>query len=209
MLSILQWSLQPIYIYAQLKPGLVSIATDLNNILWQVADVCSTNLKMSPSVRFCVCTRLGTCVAQRMIQVPLSISFWMFIRKYDKTSLQHCYNTVHRQEANDMTVREDRSVYVNYRHPKMSTSIHSTLIPSVTGIGSLPLLPTSRPSRDGPPACLCQSAFLTPAFLLDNQRPIHSFKLGRGAFYLFYRASQFYAGYPTICNDYCLYMVEE
>ena len=91
MLSILQWSLQPIYIYAQLKPGLVSIATDLNNILWQVADVCSTNLKMSPSVRFCLCTRLGTCVAQRMIQVPLSINFWMFIRKYDKTSLQHCY----------------------------------------------------------------------------------------------------------------------
>ena len=45
-------------------------------------------------------------------------------------------------------IRENCSIYVNYRHPKTSTSIHSTLIPSVTGIVSLPLLPTSRPSRD-------------------------------------------------------------
>ena len=61
-------------------------------------------------------------------------------------------------------VREDRSVYVNNRHPKTSTSIHSTLVTSVTGIVSLPLLPTLRPSRDSgkaSPACLPHSYFPT------------------------------------------------
>ena len=43
---------------------------------------------------------------------------------------------------------------------KSTTNIHSTLVLSVTGIDSLPLLPTSRPSGDSgkaSPACLPQS----------------------------------------------------
>ena len=47
-----------------------------------------------------------------------------------------------------------------------------------------PLLLTSRGRHRQP-------SFLTPAFLLDNQRPVHSFNWGCGVFYLFYRCHSF------------------
>ena len=84
-------------------------------------------------------------------------------------------------------VRKDCSVYVIYRHPRTSTSIHSTLAPSVTGIVSLLLLPTFRPFKESgkaSPACLPHSCI--PTRLATSDLYI---VLTGDVFDLFYRAS--------------------
>ena len=86
-------------------------------------------------------------------------------------------------------VREVPKACVNYKQLNTFTSSHFTLVLSVTGIDYLPLLPMSRLSRNlgkASQVCLpssCNRTRLTP---LE-----HSFNWGSGAFYLFYRASQF------------------
>ena len=71
-----------------------------------------------------------------------------------------------------------------------------------TWLESTPCLCYRYPDTPGIQGRHRQPAFLIPTFLLVNQQHVHSFNWERVAFYLFYRASQFYAGQPTICEDY-------
>ena len=75
----------------------------------------------------------------------------------------------------------------------MSRSIFCTLVPSVTGINYLPLLPMSRLSRNsGKNFQACLSSSCDPIERPNNH--VHSLNRGSGTFYLFIRHNSFTQG---------------
>ena len=79
--------------------------------------------------------------------------------------------------SNSMTpVREVPNVYISLMQPKMSTSILSTLAPSVTGINYLPLSRLSRNSGEAFQVCLPSSC--DPTMRLNNMYIVLTGDLG-------------------------------